>query len=75
MVDRKPWMTTVSYVVLHDSLRDDLSKLKTLCLVKSTKHKGSHLETAFSLSLIDKFQYVFNIYQRTWKKERQNADE
>lgn len=75
MVVRKPWIATASYVVLHDSLIDDLSKLKTLCFVKSTKHKGSHLETAFSLSLVDKFQYLFNSYQRAWKKECQNADE
>lgn len=54
----KPWMVTESYVVLHDSLIDDLSQPKTLCFMESTKHKVSHLKTAFSLSLIEKF----NIY-------------
>lgn len=62
MVVSKPWIAIAFYVVLHDSLIDDLSKLKTLCFVKSTKHKGSHLETAFGLLLIDKFQYLFNRY-------------
>lgn len=75
IVFRKPWLATASYVVLHESLIDDLSKPKTLCFMKSTKHKGSHSETAFSLLLIEKFQYIFNRYQRAWKKECQNANE
>lgn len=51
-------MVTASYVVLHDSLIDDISKLKTLCFMKSTKHKGSYLK---QLSVYHSLK-SFNIY-------------